>query len=299
MAVKQRIKPLWLVGIIGILVGVLGLLWIRQKMEGEGFQTQSNHSPLGFYILRHMNTPESMEYWWTSYTHIRALYPTEPIVIVDDNSKSEFSQHPTNVSREAQLVEARVESYPEYPGRGELLPYYAFYKRHPFDKAVILHDSTFLKKRLPVEDVKDVRFVWHFDDHQWDNPGNEKRIIGTLNPNVVFKVQRLHGDKKKWMGCFGVQSVMTYSALKQVQERYGLFNALSAIHTRPMRMALERIFSVLCTLEFPTLSQSPSLLGCIHRVHPRAFGYGYADFIRDRDAGTEPDIPVIKIWSGR
>lgn len=247
-----------------------------------------------------MNSPDSMEYWYTSYTCIRRVYPTVPIVIIDDNSRKEFVGNAENQRREQEAMETntRIETYPEYPGRGELLPYYAFYRNHPFDRAVILHDSTFLNgKPLDIEGVQGVRYLWHFDDHQWDDAGNEARVIDVLANKEA--VRSLWSNKAAWMGCFGVQTVIDHDALVRIVEKYQMFNCLSVVSSRPMRMAMERVFSVLCTLEHPTLAVTPSLFGVIHQFPLRPFSYSYKEYLGDVGTHVLEGLSLVKVWSGR
>jgi len=125
---------------------------VAPPVHAEPEPPQNRTPPLGFYILRHMSCNDSMEFRHICFTRIRRLYANIPIVIIDDNSPRDLVENGTNQKREkeARLDNTRIESYPEYPGRGELLPYYAFQKNHPFEKAVFLHDTTFLNGK-PVD----------------------------------------------------------------------------------------------------------------------------------------------------
>jgi hypothetical protein len=294
----RRTKRIWFVSLITIIgiFGILGVLIQSGLTRGyEGFQTRP---ALGFYVLRHMNSADSMEYWYTAYTCIRRVYPSAPIIILDDNSRKEFVENAKNRQREAELTNTKIETYPDYPGRGEMLPYYSFYRNHPFEKAVMFHDSTFLNgKPMDIEGVQDVRYLWHFDDHQWDDTTNEKRVIDLLaNKDAV---ERLWSNKSAWVGCFGVQTVIDHAALVTIVDKYKLFNCLSVVSTRPMRMAMERVFSVLCTLEYPTLATRPSLFGIIHQFPLRPFSYSYKEYSADVGTPVLEDLSIVKVWSGR
>lgn len=50
----------------------------------------------------------------------------------------------------------------KYPKRGELLPYFYYLKNKLFDKAIILHDSVFINKKLNLK-FKKYKFLWEFE----------------------------------------------------------------------------------------------------------------------------------------
>ena len=95
----------------------------------------------GFIITRHVNSESTNRYWNHSVKCLRTLYPLKKIIVIDDNSKKEF----LNADHEYENVEYVIS---EFPGRGELLPYYYLYKNHYFDNAIIIHDSVFIQKRI-------------------------------------------------------------------------------------------------------------------------------------------------------
>lgn len=268
------------------------VLFILYSSHRDGFQSSS---PFGFYIIRHMNNEQTMEYWWTAYTYIRK-YHTNHIIVIDDNSRPEFVMNPKNKYRESKTTNCTFESYPEYPGRGELLPYYAFHKNHPFETAVIVHDSTFINRKIEIP-TNTVRFLWHFDTHQFDNPQNEMTIIQTLKNSSI--VQQSYDNKENWNGCFGVQSIISWNFLHMLQEKYNLFHALDVVKTRDMRMAAERIFAVLCYIEEPRLRETPSYYGCIFKMKHH-YSYTFKQFQEDSKKATfDSEYPVVKVWSGR
>ena len=94
----------------------------------------------GFIVTRHVNSVKTNMYWNQCVKLLRTLYPMKKIIVIDDNSnysyvKAEFDYENVTI----------IQS--EYPGRGELLPYYYFLKNKFFENAVIIHDSVFFHKR--------------------------------------------------------------------------------------------------------------------------------------------------------
>jgi len=71
-------------------------------------------------------------------------------MIIDDNSNRAFVNNRNVNMRNCDVVHS------EFPGRGEILPYYYFYKKQPFSKAVVLHDSVFIQKKIDIHFIKNV-----------------------------------------------------------------------------------------------------------------------------------------------
>ena len=238
---------------------------------------------LGFIITRHVNSEKTNQYWIESYISIRKFYPTNTIMIIDDNSNNAFVKIPESLKlSNCYFITS------EYPQCGELLAYYYFHKYPIFEKAVFIHDSVFVNQYIDFSDVKDIKFLWHFQ-HDWDEPANEKRLLEILpNTNTL----KTNYDNKEWFGAFGVQAVITREFLSKLANTHQIFNLLPVIKTRNQRMNIERIFGLLCSIEKPELFDAPSLFGTIHSYIK--WGYTFEEY------KTDPlNLPLIKVWSGR
>ena len=84
----------------------------------------------GFIITRHVNSEKTNKYWNKCVRCIRKFYPLRKIIIIDDNSNYQYIT-------EKQLYKTQIINS-EYPGRGELLPYYYYLSNKLFDTAVII-----------------------------------------------------------------------------------------------------------------------------------------------------------------
>lgn len=264
---------------------------IETKMDNNNDIDVSNY---GFIISRHVTCSKTNRYWNNAVISIRTLYPFKKIVIIDDNSNQAFVRAFFNYNNIIFINS-------EYEKRGELLPYYYFYKYKFFKNAVIIHDSVFIRKRIAFEKIigKSVIPLWHFDadrEHM-----NERR----------FLVQRLKNNKeisemisssssflshKKWVGCFGVQSFINLEFLEHIENKYNLFNLLYSVKCRADRCALERIFGVIFCVERTDLYRNKSILGHIHKYSK--WGYTFEEFVRDRSK-KQIFHPVVKVWTGR
>jgi len=258
---------------------------------------------LGFIILRHVRDKKTDEYWIRCYNSIRKFYPDNPITIIDDNSDYNFitesictndpiATNNTNTNTNTSDTTA-ISLYnvtiiqSEYPGRGELLPYYYFATREKmFDVACILHDSVFINARIPdLDNVTTYRILWHFQ-HNWDQIEDETRMIHTFQDEWLTK---FYENKTKWVGCFGAMSAIHYNYLSYIHSRHNLGFLLPLVRNRFNRCSFERVIACLMQLHYKT--NTPSILGEIHKYCPWELHYDQIE--------KYSNLPIIKIWTGR
>ena len=262
-------------------------LYFKERVHSY-FGKNYDDKKLGFIFTRHVNSERTNSYWIECYKSIRKIYPHNFIIIIDDNSNYDYISFPADLEiYNCDIIQS------EYPKCGELLSYYYFYKYHFFEKAFIIHDSTFVNKHMDVEGVENIKYIWHFT-HHWDEPDAEKKLIHKLN----YKKELLHFyDEQLWYGCYGLQSVITHSFVKRIFEKYNLMNLVKFIKSRPQRMNLERVFSVVCTYELNKLYEEPSFLSTIH--HYLHWGYLFETYMAEKQTNKLDNYPLIKVWSGR
>jgi hypothetical protein len=250
----------------------------------------------GFIIIRHVNSEITNKYWNHNVKLLRSLYPLRKIVIIDDNSNYDFvkSEFPY---KNIQIIQS------EFPGRGELLPYYYYLKHKFFTNAVIIHDSVFLHKRINFETLKGLNVLplWFFYSDT-ENIENTKRITAYLKNNMVIhnnikkELNILGMRSNEWIGCFGVQSYINLSFLQRIEAKYDIVNLINAVTCRADRCCLERIFGVIFSIESPKLLLKKSLLGNIMTY--QQWGYSFDQYMTDLKKGTIPRF-TIKVWTGR
>jgi len=255
----------------------------------------------GFIITRHVNSEATNKYWNHCIQCIRKFYSFEKykIVVIDDNSNKQFLKQEFEY-RNIEYVQS------EFPGRGELLPYYYFYKNRYFQKAVIIHDSVFFHKRIRFSKIlAPVLPLWHFDEEKSENLANSTRLIQVLKNNNNIHKNLLGNEKynvltfnvKKWYGCFGVQCFINHNFLTHIQNKYNIFNLLNVVKNRSDRCCLERIFGSIFYNEFPDLINLQSLLGNIGSYEK--WGYSFNEYLEDFKKHRKLNKPVIKVWTGR
>jgi hypothetical protein len=250
----------------------------------------------GFIIIRHVNSEKTNKYWNHSVKLLRTLYPLKKIVIIDDNSNYNFVESHFKY-KNVEVIQS------EFPGRGELLPYYYFLKHKFFKNAVIIHDSVFLHKRINFEALNGINVMplWFFYSDK-ENIENTRRLNSylknnlSINNKITKELNILGMTTNEWFGCFGVQSYINLSFLEGIQKKYNITNLIQAVKCRADRCCLERIFGAIFFTECPSLFSKKSLFGNIMTY--QQWGYSFDQYMSDFKKGTLPRI-VIKVWTGR
>jgi hypothetical protein len=246
-------------------------------------------STIGFIILRYVCNPSTDLYWKECYDSIRNLYPTEPILIVDDNSSTEYLT-------EKQLENATIVSS-EFPKRGELL-LYLYYLKYPIaDVVLMLHDSMFITKRIDFSTTTTYSPLWDFD-HRWDQPTDEMRMIQLYNDPVLT---RFYGVKQLWNGCFGGMTIIRHDFLTYVNTQYDLSKLCNLVVNRYNRQSFERVIGCILQLsqykkhklsEVDSENAQKTMFGDIHM-------YCTWECVRFGNRHQYTHLPIIKVWTGR
>lgn len=236
-----------------------------------------------FVILRCVRSADQNRLWKRAVASVREFYPTQQIVVIDDNST-----HADPVPSEDGIVVIQS----EFPGAGEALPYYYFLKHRWAERMVFLHDSMFLKRCFKEHELLPRnRFLWHFDIHRWDDNAIINRIMET--PELIA----YNANKNLWHGCFGAAMIVSYDTLLAIENRYGTIQrCIERIRTRHERMAFERILAILMFKEGVVSLGACSINGLIFR-HPRAF-FPITEEEMDRYKRSYHGL-CMKEWIGR
>lgn len=234
---------------------------------------------LGFILTRHVSSALTNLYWLECVQMIRRFYPENLIVVIDDNSDSKYV---SKVTFPRVLI---IKS--EFAKRGELLPYYYLHHYKFFDKAVILHDSVFVQKKVDFGTGENVA-LWHFTDYRYryHNKGVEEKMIRCLTHNEALLEVHQSGQFK---GMFGVMSVVTLEFVNLLQSKYNFLTLMKHVNCRSDRQCLERVVGVLFSVENPSGS---SIFGDIFQFC--RWGGTFLEYKK-----TRPATAVVKVWTGR
>jgi len=228
----------------------------------------------GFIVLRHVNDQRTSQYWVHCYDCIRRYYPENAIMFIDDNSNYEFIE-------DRPLYKASV-IQSEFPGRGELLPYYYYYHNKRFATAVIIHDSVFINALVDFR-VDEYKIIWDFE-HDWDQVDDETTQIRAFNDPGILEFHRKKGN---WTGCFGCMSVITHDYLSSIYRKYDLSLLLGLVVSRYNRSSFERVLACLLQKE----AKANILLGKINAYCPWGVTF--------EQLAHFSHLPMIKVWTGR
>lgn len=197
---------------------------------------------LGFIITRHVRDERTNKFWRHCLECIRENYASNPVIIIDDNSPYSFTEN------DDKIVTSDVNCkliHSEYPGCAELLPYYYFWKLRPFDRAVFLHDSVFIRGPINIDEKAAVEPLWYFKFASALNENLDNIRILVNHMKEADLIKSYIRSNMSWFGYFGVMCHITWEAIDNIQTQYDLFILLEHVNSRPMRMALERIMGAL------------------------------------------------------
>jgi len=243
----------------------------------------------GFIITRHVNNYNTNKYWNHNIKLIRTYYPNTTIIIIDDNSNQNFIRAEFNY-KNIIIINS------EYLGRGELLPYIYYLKNKWFDTAIILHDSTFIHKRINFNIKYPVISLFHFinNDSELNNVLNIAKVL-TNNTEIINKLENYYIED--WNSCQGVQSIINHDFLIYINKKYSLINLLDVIKNRSDRCALERIFGALFYIE---TKNNKSFFGNINLIHKKFknCNYSFNEYISLFKYKKVINY-VVKVWTGR
>ena len=210
-----------------------------------------------FVVLAHVKTPTQDNLWRQSCNSIQKFHPDIPIILIDDHSN-----YPISIDEYENIT--LLDS--EYPGAGELLPYYYFLKYQWAKKMIFLHDSMHLTRAFTPEELSGhLKFHWHFTASNYDNKQNIRELLAYFH-SADELLYYYDNQRQDFYGCFGVTSIIDLPTLKYLEEKYRWTDILKdLIQTREQRMSLERIFGLICFKEELVQKENCSNYGDIHQ----------------------------------
>ena len=231
-------------------------------------------SSIGFIILRHVNNKLTNNYWIHCYDSIRKLYPTNWILIIDDNSNYQYVTN--HVLYNTTIIPS------EFPGRGELLPYYYYLQNKLFDIAVIIHDSVFVNTYIDFS-VDKYKIIWEFE-HTWDQIADETKMIKVFND---VELLNFYENKSLWKGCFGGMVIIKHDFLQEINRKYDISKLLNHVLDRRSRKSFERVIA--CLLQ--KTHTKTTLYGTIHSYMKWGTRFHHKHHYSH--------LPLTKVWTGR
>jgi hypothetical protein len=173
---------------------------------------------------------------------------------------------------------------PIYKNIGELQPFYFILNHSKTDLNVTMHDSMLLNKKLEIDNVRDIKFLWHATNHRlhWDiikEPETEYNtahdivshtdlIRHLINKNFSGKLAEygnyMLDNKEQWaVGC-GVSCVIRKNYLKLLDDACGIIKFFNTLYTRRHRIAAESILPIICKYYDYNKNLEDSISGCVY-----------------------------------
>jgi hypothetical protein len=254
------------------------------------YELRKKIDTITFVILKHTRNESEFNMFKSAYLSVKTFYPKNKVVIIDDNST--YKNIDINLLDDDILIES------EFPGAGEILPYYYFYKLRWSENMIFIHDSMMLLRHFNLFEIdNNIKFLWEFNYNDGYNTIIEDNIKYLIN-NINKTEQQLLLSTlitNKWKGCFGSSCLISLNIIKFIELKYNIFsNLVNIINKRIQREALERLLSLILFSENLIGINNCSMFGSIQR-YPLAFRtsepldlqkYGY-------------NSAVNKIWIGR
>lgn len=230
---------------------------------------------LGFIVLRHVHDTITNEYWQHCVTCIRKFYPTNCIMIIDDNSDQQFVFSSISMNNIV-LIQS------EYCARGELLPYYYYLKNNLFECAVIIHDSVFIQQKINFYTTT-YKLLWNFPHSIC-----LKQVSACIIPMLQEYDLVEEFNKSKSPGVFGCMTVISHKFLVELNSRYDLSLLLKHIKCRNDRCGFERVLGFL-------LFKCDNSHECIFGNIIKYCKWGLTFDERNK----HKKLPLLKVWTGR
>jgi hypothetical protein len=231
-----------------------------------------------FVILTHVSKPEHHSIWQRCVESVKKWHPESKIIIIDDNSS-------LPIVTDIPVIRS------EFPGAGEILPYYYFAKYQWARRMIVLHDSMFLQSRIPLGNFH-FKFLWSFKKFKHVNETDISKYLGMINQDFLHwnTVQ----GRLWWLGCFGVASVISLNLIKFLEMKYNIWNIWTRMtRTKSDRCVLERAFAIVMFAEGIITLQDNSLFGCKNEFEDHELEF----FLKDPPEYKK--YPVIKVCYGR
>lgn len=227
----------------------------RKTKTRKQTKQKGGANDFGFILTRCVRSKEDNQIWKNCYKSIRRFYKEKILIITDGSVKELIDEMPLE---NVQLIDS------EFPGAGELLPYYYFHKLKPFKKAVCMQDSMWFLKKFDFKHyhLKDVVFLWDFPSTNRHFPEKEIELAKLIDDKIHHKkVLKLY-ETNDWKSSFGVCSFMTLDFVNKLEKKFHMLDLVHILNKeRTYRHSFERIFGVLCYLLSDSIKHKPSIFG--------------------------------------
>jgi hypothetical protein len=247
-----------------------------------------------FIVTTSVNSQTHLNYLKECIKHIRRVYPTMYIYVINDNSTLSISE----------IYGHDIEIIPSLsPGGGEINPYlFILDPRCKHDKLVYIHDSVFIKYRIDnfINRPNEINFLWYAlintDNDTFTKENNEilNRLYvycGNGKISIGNFIKMLKMKNKFYYVKFGSMSVFTKRFMEKVDLVTNFRQVSHLFNKRIHRCFFERLLSILYVYIYGAdYNFKLSLCGDIFKF-PNRFA--------NKDINIRTPLPLVKVWQGR
>lgn len=234
----------------------------------------------GFIIIRNVYSELTNLYWVECIKLIRKNYKDIPIIIIDDNSNYDYIKIiDDEILNNCKIIQS------EYKGCREFLGYYYLYKNKFFRKSVIINDSTFIQKKININNIDEIKILWTLKTNNILDPSN---LIELLDNNE--EIFNLYKNKDQWKGCFYSMTIIDINFLNKIQDKYNILRLKDYLISEKDLFNFELLLGLVIYINI-TNKEDISLLGEINNN----YFYPYYKYICVKNNKTYIKEKIIKI----
>lgn len=215
---------------------------------------------------------------------IRKFHLDNHIILINDSPEKYDIVKIFSANKNIQVIK----SYKK--GSADQQIFKVFLDNKLFNKVVFIQDSMILNKRLDNIENIDLKFIWHFTNHNvhWDiikepmSEYNKKNNIVTHNDLIKHIISRdykkckefqrfcLEKLKKKseWVGCFGSLCILSKYVLKELNKDINFIDKFIKSTSNRDRRVNESIFALICHYKYPNITFNNSYDGLYYNGNP-------------------------------
>lgn len=268
----------------------------NQWREIHGYLRNNSYKATNtaFIITTCVRNSTHLVYLKECIKHIRRIYPTIYIYVINDNSILSITE--IN-GPDIEIVQALSNR------GGEINPYlFILDPRCKHDKLIFIHDSVFIKRNIDafINRVNEIDFLWYalsaiyndiFHIENKEILDNLYIYCGNGKMSISNYINIIRYQNKYFYVKFGCMSMFTKKFMEKVDLVTNIREIKHLFNKRVNRCFFERLLSILYIYIYgQDYNPKLTLCGDIFR-HPKKF------------INTDPNIlspyPLVKVWQGR
>ena len=244
---------------------------------------------LVFIISRYISNEENSKFWRLCYNSIRKFYPNNDIIIIDNCSNVIYKNNDIQELKNCKIIESIIPKSRFFVSLYYYIKYFNFYS-----KAVLLHDGIIFHDKINFDLIKDVKFLWHFENHTWNRIEYFNNLVNLLsnNENLLSFYK-----EKNWYGCLGGMLIISNNFLSKIENKFNISNLINIMDAEHS-LEYERLIAVLTYIESDDdFKKEPSIMGDILNKNINYFGLTLNEYENNREKYLNKTI--IKLFGSR